>query len=212
MNSNLDHELAELAKSFGPQWAELNNRVTGDLQEREISKHALKTGDKIPAFSLPNAEGKLHRIMNFKGKKYLVISFYRGQWCPFCNLELKALQRELSSLESIPSLLVAISPQTPDKTRETQQKHQLGFEVLSDVGNKVAKQFKLVYTVPDFLSKVMLEGGLDILDYNGKGNLELPMPATYVVGSDGIILKHFVHEDATKRLDPKAVTAFLKSL
>lgn len=181
-----------------------------ELAETDIIHHALKTGDKIPYFALPNATGNTVQAMDLEGYDWLVISFYRGQWCPYCNLELRALEKAVTSLKNIPAKLLAISPQTPDNSLSTVEKNNLTFEVLSDVGNVVAKQFKLVYTVPDYLNDLYKSYGVDFQFFNGKGKIEMPMPATYVVDKKGIIHQYFVSTYSYERLDPKEIIKFLE--
>lgn len=182
-----------------------------DLLEADIKKFALRTGAQIPDFFLPNASSKMVNIKDLYSKKTLVIKFYRGQWCPYCSLELRKLQELLSKIENCPANLVAISPQTPDNSLSTAEKYELTFEVLSDVGNKVAHQFKLAYTIPPYLNDLYLKFGLDFQYFNGKGNLEIPMPATYVVDRSGKIVFDYVPNFPDDRQNPQSIVDFLES-
>ncbi len=182
-----------------------------DLLEADIKKYALRTGSQIPDFSLPNASGKILNIKDLYSKRTLVIKFYRGQWCPYCSLELRILQELLSKIENCPAQLLAISPQTPDNSLSTTEKLELTFEVLSDVGNVVAHQFKLAYTIPPYLNNLYLKFGLDFQYFNGKGNLEIPMPATYIVDRSGKIVYDYVPNFPDDRQNPNLIVDFLEN-
>ncbi len=184
--------------------------ATEALIEQKLSNNALKTGDQMLNFELPNSTDNLVSFKDLKGEGSLVISFYRGGWCPYCNLELKALQNVLPQLKELNTNLVAITPETPDNSLTTSEKNELSFEVLSDIDNSFAKELGLVFKMPDDLVDVYNEFNLDIEKYNGNKNFELPMPATYVVDNSGKITYSFVPEDYTQRLDPEDILKALK--
>ena len=123
-------------------------QATADLGASGILDQTLKVGDTIPDFALPNATGQTVNIRDLLAQGPVVIAFYRGGWCPYCNLELKALQNALASIQETGATLVAISPETPDNSLTTQEKNALTFPVLSDVDNQVARQFGLVFKLP----------------------------------------------------------------
>ncbi len=181
-----------------------------ELAESEIINHALKVGDKMPSFVLPNALGKLVKIEDLLVKKWLVISFYRGQWCPFCQLELRNLQKNLQKIEGTPATLVAISPQSPDNSLSTVQKNALTFEVLSDKDSKVGKKFNVVYTVPDYLHQVFQKNGVDGQYINSEGKMQLPTPSIFVVDNQGIIRMRSIETNFTQRVDPLEVVKFMQ--
>lgn len=164
----------------------------------------------MPDFELPDATGKLVRSSVLRTQGALLISFYRGHWCPYCNLALKALQERLADISALGAQLLAISPQTPDHSLSTQQKHELKFPVLSDLGNKVAKQFGLVYTLDASLKPIYEAFGIDLVAHNGDSNFELPIPATYLVAEDGSVLESFLDVDYRKRLAPETALAWLE--
>ncbi len=181
-----------------------------ELSEKDAFKLALRKGAKIPDFTLPNAYGEQTSIKDLYQKGLLVIVFYRGQWCPFCNLYLRNLQKSLSLIQNNPASLVAISPQTPTSSLATKKEFDLDFEVLSDVGGTVGKMFNLIYTVPEYLTKTYKDFGIDIEQFNGKGNIQLPYPATYIIDNEGVILQDFVSASLNKRQDPEEIIHFLK--
>lgn len=179
------------------------------LRDSGILKQALAPGQAMPRFSLPNALGRSVDIEALLSQGPLVISFYRGAWCSYCNLELRALQRYLPRFEAYGARLVAISPQRPDNSLTQAEKEQLEFEILSDVGNVVARRFGLVFTLAEALRP--LYAGHDLPAHNGDDSFELPLPATYVVAGDGTILASFVDADYQRRMDPEDILKALKA-
>lgn len=184
--------------------------ATQALRKSGIVEKALKAGDPAPDFTLPNAQGKDISFANMRRRGPVIISFYRGGWCPYCNLELKALHSRLPEITQLGGQLIGISPELPDNTKDTIEKNGLGFDVLSDVGNKVARQFGLVFKLAPELRPIYEKFGVDLLKANGDSSYELPIPATYVIDDQGIVIKAFVDPDYTHRLDPDEVIAALK--
>lgn len=170
---------------------------------------ALKAGGRMPDFELPDATGRLVRSIELRAKGPLLVSFYRGSWCPYCNLELKALQARLAEIEARGATLVAISPQTPDHSLSTAQKHGLRFPVLSDAGHRVARSFGLVFTLEENLKPLYKAFEIDLAGHNGDASFELPVPATYAVARDGTVLDAFVDADYRKRPEPEAIVHWL---
>jgi len=187
-------------------------KATEDLINSGVLDRSLKTGDRAPNFTLPNAVGKTVELNALLAQGPTVISFYRGQWCPYCNLELRALQQALPEIQRQGATLLAISPQTPDNSLSTVEKEELSFEVLCDVGNRVAREFGLVFQLPAEIRSIYEGFGIDLPAHNGDETFELPVPATYVVAPDGTIASAFVNADYTQRLDPAEMIAALKAL
>ncbi len=185
---------------------------TETLGRSGITERSLKVGEPVPNFTLPNASGQPIQIQTLLAQGPVVISFYRGQWCPFCSLELAALQKALPEIKALNASLVAISPQTPDNTLSTVEKNNLEFEVLSDTGNQVAKQFGIVYQLSEEMREVQKGFGVHLSESNGDASYELPISATYVLRTDGRIVYAFTDPDFTKRLEPSEILAALKQL
>jgi len=143
--------------------------------------------------------------------EFLVISFYRGGWCPYCNLELKALQEILPELKELGADLIAVTPETPDNSLTTSEKNELSFSVLSDVNNTYAKSLGLVFQMPENLRELYHSFNLNVDVHNGNKDYELPMPATFIVNEQREIIYSFVPEDYTERLEPEIILNFLKS-
>jgi peroxiredoxin len=187
-------------------------RAAEALQASGIEDRVLREGDTSPDFELPDAMGRPVRLADLREKGPVIVSFYRGQWCPFCNLELRGLQRALGEVESAGATLVAISPNTPDVTMSTVEKLKLEFPVLSDHDNMVAKQFNLVYEMTPENIEMYLDHDRDIGTLNGTGKWELPIPATYVIDREGIIRYAFVDLNHRRRAEPSEVAAIAADL
>jgi peroxiredoxin len=211
---NLTQELNQFKAEFVAKLPESvkaeMKQATIDLINTKIAEQSLSRGQKVPHFSLPNAVGKEITLDSLLARGILVIAFYRGSWCPYCNLELRALQQALPEIEARGASLVAISPETPDSSLATQEKNELSFEVLSDRGNLLAKQFGLVFTLPEALRPIYANFGIDIPAHNGDATFELPLPATYIVATDGTIDYSFAHGDYTQRLNPAEIIKQLR--
>lgn len=206
-------KLIEQSSKNIPQ--ETLNAMSADterLKQSGIIDKSLKTGDKMPSFSLPNVKGETISSAEFLASGPLVLSFYRGGWWPYCNLELRALQLVLPEIESFGAQLVAVSPNLPDKSLSTAEKNDLTFEVLSDVGNHMARDFGLLFTLAENLRPIYASFGIDIPAFNGDDTFELPMPATYVIDTNGIITYAFVDPDYTKRLEPTEIVEIIKNM
>ncbi len=187
-------------------------RSLEELRHSGIVGRALSVGDEAPDFTLPNAGGGTVHLAELLTAGPVVISFYRGGWCPYCNLELAALQEAVTELEEAGGGLVAISPNLPDESLTTVERHALGFPVLSDVGNVVARRFGLVFEVPDDLEAVYRAMGHDIGKVNGTDRWEIPLPATYVVDPAGAIRFAFVDADYRNRAEPADIVEVLRTL
>jgi len=181
------------------------------VKKSGVVERALKVGDKAPDFALPDASGKTVKLSALLQDGPVVVTWYRGAWCPYCNIALRGFQRVLPEIKAEGASLVAISPQTPDKSAATVEKDALGFEVLSDRGNHAAHAFGVAYKVPDVVVQ-QFKGRLDLNTYNGDSTNELPLGATYVIDRQGVIRYAFVDGDYRKRAEPSAVVAALRGL
>tara|TARA_R110002072_G_scaffold23949_1_gene81841 strand:+ start:22384 stop:23028 length:645 start_codon:yes stop_codon:yes gene_type:complete len=211
---NLTEQLTEKrnnsAKVIPSEKIEIMQQSTAKLKSQNLSEKALTTGQKLPFFTLKSSNGDYVSLEDFKSE-FLVVSFYRGGWCPYCNLELKALQAILPELNELNGELIAISPETPDNSISTSQKNELTFTILSDIDNTYAKSVGLVFQIPNDLQSVYNGFGIDVEKHNGNSDFELPMPATYLVNRDREVIFSFVPEDYTERLDPETILQFIKN-
>ena len=176
-----------------------------------LAKAALKVGDRAPAITLGNANGETVDVGALLHSGPVIVTFYRGGWCPYCNLELRAFQQALPEIKAAGASLVAISPEKPDDTLSTSEKNALSFEVLSDVGQKVGRAFGLVYEFSDELKSAYREFGLDIPSKNGAEEWALPIAATYVIDRSGVIIYADTDADYRDRADPVDVIKVLKT-
>jgi peroxiredoxin len=163
------------------------NNDARQLGQQHRSPLKLQVGDMAPAFSLPNAAGNMLQLQDLLHKGAVVLTFYRGAWCPYCNLQLKHYQQILPQITAAGAQLVAVSPMTPDHSLNMQQSNELRFEVLSDVGNKVARQFTAIIDNPASSIQAMAELGYDFHSFYADKSAELPVPATFVIAKHGAI-------------------------
>jgi peroxiredoxin len=180
------------------------------LRSGAIARTILKIGDPAPAVVLRNAKGETVDVSALLAKGPVIVTFYRGGWCPYCNLELKAYQAVLPEIRAAGASLVAISPENPDETMSTAEKIAISFEMLSDVGQRVGRAFGLVYDFTDELRSTYKGFGRDIPGHNGTpGEWALPVSATYVIDGNGLIIYADTGVDYRDRADPRDVLEVL---
>ena len=184
----------------------------GQLINSGAAENALKEGAQAPDFILPDARGNAVRLSHLLAQGPVIMTFYRGQWCPYCHLALRAYQQALPHLQAKGADLLAISPQTPDHSRALAEKLELTFALLSDMGNQVACQFGLVFTIDEAVRGAHKRICANLPAFNGDISWELPMAGTFLVDQSGIVRLAFVHPDFTRRLDPSVVIARLNEL
>jgi len=174
--------------------------------------HALAVGDRAPDFELPNAHGHRIRLAYELERGSVVLTFYRGAWCPFCNLQLRSLQQALPQIEALGASLVAISPQLPGGSRSMIDKNALTFEVLSDLQSHVASDYGITFTLAPTDQTLFLEVGNDLRRANGDSRWVLPAPATFVIAADGTIHLARVDSDYTTRINPDEILSALGAI
>lgn len=185
-------------------------KATEDLVKSGQAERAIHQGQKAPDFTLPDAKGQPVRLSDLLKKGPVILTFYRGGWCPFCNLQLKSYQSRLAEIRAKGAELVAVSPQTPEYTLSTVEQDALTFPVLSDVEGKVARTYGLVFKVPDDVVPIYKKFGIDLEKHNGDARHELPIPGTYLIGRDGTVLLSHVDADYKKRLPVETILDALK--
>jgi peroxiredoxin len=213
---SLTQELQETYINFketGPQTA-FNTLGSGvqELKKAFDPSKTIQVGQGFPSFELQDATGKLVSKDTLLRDGVLLISFYRGEWCPYCNLELRALQKHLPEFKAKGVSLVAISPQLPDNSISTVEKHELQFTVLSDVDNKLARKLGIVWSQPDTFRPLFQGFGVKWQELYGNENLEIPIPATFLVDKNGVVRNMFLDPDYTKRLDPETALEWATKL
>lgn len=209
---NIQHFQDELIPTIPEVTLNILMSELGGLIATGIAEQSIKPGNDFPDFDLPNAQSVSRSLKTLLHDGPLVVSFYRGAWCPYCNLEINELQKRLPDITAAGGQLVAISPQTPDKSIDQATSSKLTFEVLSDIDNKLAKQCGLVFTLPESLRPIYSAWEIDIPDHNGNDSFELPIPATYIIDTGGKIRYAFADMDYTKRLEPDIIIEQLKML
>ena len=186
-------------------------RGTAELIASGAAQRALKVGEKAPAFILNDPEGKPVSSAELLARGPLAISFYRGVWCPYCNMELQALEAARSDIEATGASLIAISPQKPTNSRRSQRENKLGFPILSDPGNGVAEAFGLKFALPAYLVDLYKQLGNNLPLVNGDESWTLPMPGRFAIGQDGVIRYAEVNPDYTRRPEPADLIPALRA-
>ena len=184
-------------------------RAVEDLRASGIESRALQPGSQAPAFELPDQNGKIARSADLLATGKLVICFIRGRWCPFCVAQMQAMNAIITVLKDLHTSLLAISPQTPHQSHLMADQHELQFPILSDAGNSVARQFGLVYPVPDYQRDVYRRAFVNLPFINGAETWELPIPAVYILAEDGAVIFAHAKTDYTDRPDPADILTFL---
>ena len=199
-------ERKELIAKYVPQDIQaVHTRVIGELKESRSAKNILPVGSKAPVFELKDHNGTSRSLAELLTQGRLVICFFRGRWCPFCVGQLEAMNLLLPQIEQAGASLIAISPQTGQQSFFMADQHKLRFPLLSDAGNQVARQFGLVYRVPDDQQAIYRRSFVNLPFANGDSSWELPIPATFIVDRDSTILYASADEDYTRRPEPEDI-------
>ncbi|KOX00443.1 MULTISPECIES: peroxiredoxin-like family protein [unclassified Streptomyces] len=191
---------------------QIMQRAGQELADSGQAERALTVGAQAPRFSLPSATGQTLALDDLLVDGPVVLTFYRGAWCPYCNIALRSLQQHHEAITARGAHLVAVSPQIPDESLTLTEKHDLAFDVLSDIGSDTAKQYGLAFDLPDDLAAVYDKLGFDLQRVNDGHPRTLPLPATYVIDRDGVIRWAFVNADYTTRAEPADILAALDAL
>ncbi|MFD1871192.1 peroxiredoxin-like family protein [Hymenobacter bucti] len=170
-----------------------------------LASRALQAGQVAPGFTLPSATNEPVALAQLLQQGPVVLVFYRGNWCPYCNVQLRAYQQLLPELAQHGATLVAVSPQTPDLTSLTASEKSLTFLVLSDVGNVVARQYGLAYKVGAEVADTLRSVGIDLAAHNGTADDELPLTATFIIGTDGLVKWSWAEANFKHRADPAEI-------
>jgi peroxiredoxin len=200
-----------IARYVPPKTQAVHVQAVAELRQRNLAANILRVGAEAPEFELQDHNGKLVRSSELLAKGRLVLCFIRGRWCPFCVGQMEAMNLIVPQIEEAGAALVAISPQTVKQSYFMHDQHKLKFPLLSDAGNKVARQFRLTYRVPAPQEAVYRRAFVNLPLANGDDSWELPIPATYILDRDSTILCASANEDYTDRPEPLAIVEFLKS-
>lgn len=212
LQERLDAIKAEFEAKAPPAALAIMRNATDMLHASGQAERAMGAGASAPNFVLKDADGAGVTLEELLQKGPLVLTFYRGIWCPYCNADLKALEEARPRLEALGASLAAVSPQTGANSRKTRRDLGLGFPILTDVGGEVASLFGLRWTLPEDLKTLYQQFHVDLPGFNGDQSWTLPMPARYVIGTDGIIRYSEVNPDYTHRPDPSVLFPVLGNL
>ena len=198
-----------IAKYVPAEIQAIHARAIMEVRECGIAARALRAGDKSPDFELADQNGTRLRAAELLQKGKLVVCFFRGRWCPFCVGQLEAMDAIHTEIQRLGALLVGISPQTVHQSYLMADQHRLRFSLLSDAGNKVARQFGLAYRVPEYQQEIYQRAFVNLPFANGDSSWELPIPATYVIGQDSSIEYAAANPDYTERPEPGEILQIL---
>jgi peroxiredoxin len=200
-----------IAKYVPAETQAVHARAIAELRQKNFAASVLSVGSKIPEFQLQDHDGNCVFSSDLLAKGRLVLCFIRGRWCPFCVAQMEAMNLLLPEIERSRATLAAISPQTVQQSFFMRDQHKLRFPLLSDAGNKVARQFGLTYSVPDEQRAIYQRAFVNLPFVNGGDSWELPIPATYIVDRDGTVLYASADEDYTERPEPEDILLALKA-
>lgn len=186
---------------------EANNNLKSSFDTSGV----IKVGEVLPPFSLSDATGKTITTSDLlKQKSLLLVSFYRGSWCPFCNLALQALQKRVDDYRAEGAEFVAISPELPDGSLSLTEKHDLKFPVLSDPGLNYARQLGIVFKQDEKVNDPFSKLGISLSETNGNDSNELPIPITLLIDQDRVVKNVYLDTDFTKRLEPSEALRWIE--
>ena len=194
-----------IAKYVPAETQAIHARAIAELKQQHLAANILPLDSPIPEFQLQNHDGKSVSSSDLLAKGHLVLCFIRGRWCPFCVGQMEAMNLILPEIERAGATLMAISPQTVQQSFFMRDQHKLRFPLLSDAGNKLARQFGLTYRVPDEQRAVYQRAFVNLPFVNGDDRWELPIPATYIIDRDGTVLYASANEDYTERPEPAEI-------
>lgn len=212
LKKQTEAKIAETRK-MNPDFMKNVDEVIAQAKGFQQGDDAIEVGQLAPKFTLPNAEGQSTSLVDWLAKGPLVVTFYRGSWCPYCNLQLRALQARLTDIQALGAELVAISPQVPDDSMTKNEISKMDFIVLSDQNASVASQFGVAWEVPEVLLEHMrVDRKLDLESINNGNGSVLPIPATFVIARDGKVTWRYVDVDYRTRSEPADIIAALQQL
>lgn len=211
LDALLDVKRKEAAGKFTEEKSRIYAEGISSVADTGIIEKALNVGDKAPNFTLKNALSKSVSLYDELKKGPVVLTWYRGGWCPYCNITLHYLQEKLPEFQKAGATLIALTPELPDNSLSTSEKNKLEFTVLSDVGNTIGKEYGVVYQLTNEVAS-MYEAGFGLHEKNGDNSNQLPLAATYVIDKEGIIQYAFLDADYRERAEVSEILAALSKL
>jgi len=208
LKSQLDAKRANFERTADAEKQAIYKAGFEDVEQSGILELAKQVGDQAPNFTLNNAVGEPVSLTDYLKKGPVVLTWYRGGWCPYCNLTLQQLQKELPNFKAKGAQLLALTPELPDASVSTSEKNDLQFEVLSDIGNQVAKNYGIVFELTEAVAKIY-NASFGLNEHNGDTSNALPLAATYIINEEGKIDYAYLNTDYRNRAEPSEITAFL---
>lgn len=212
LQTALDAFRSEFLEKFPSDKVTIMQQAANQLAQDYATRLPLQIGDRAPDFELPNAVDQWVRLSDCLQQGPVILIFYRGGWCPYCNLELRAYQQLLPQIQAAGATLIAVSPQSPDHSLSTAEKNQLSFDVLSDVGATVAQAYNIAFELSEELKQLYTQLGHALPEVNSTSDWQLPIPATFVIAPDRKILLSHIDVDYRNRLEPTEALATASSL
>ena len=210
LQSQLDAQKAAWTAKASDELKQIYKRGIQTVIDSGIYDQAKNRGDHAPNFTLQNANNQSVSLADYLAKGPVILTWYRGGWCPYCNLTLRQLQQELPAFKAAGANLLALSPELPDNSLSTAEKHNLEFEVLSDIGNAVARDYGIVFKLIPEVADIY-QNSFDMITHNGDDSYELPIAATYIIQSDGTISYAFLDAEYRNRAEPAEILAALEA-
>jgi peroxiredoxin len=203
---------AEDVRSLSPDFADVVDRMVAHLKSTGLGNNAPKPGEPMPDFVMPDQVGRLHKLCELIKAGPVVIAFHRGHWCPYCRINARALAAIHEDVRDLGARFVAITPETERFNAELGSESGARFPILSDMDNGYSLMVNLAYLVDDEKRRAMIGAGWDISPFQGNMNWTLPVPATFIVGRDGLVKARFIDPDYRRRMDSSEILDVLRSL
>jgi len=204
--------VADKVRELSPAFADVIERLVARLADNGVGVTAPRPGELMPPFLLPDEAGRLVSLSGLLEKGPLVVSFNRGHWCPYCRLHVDALARAEAEISSFGAQIIAISPETSAWAAELKAYAKAPFHILSDIDGGYALELNLLFWVGDEAQRAMAAGGIDLVQFQGNDTWTLPIPATFVVGADGVVLARFVDPDYRRRMEVEDLLDTLRAV
>ncbi|UUO09197.1 AhpC/TSA family protein [Blastopirellula sp. J2-11] len=211
LKEQLKQKSEEAGKRFPPEMLKVMRDAVETVRASGVEKSAKQVGDAAIDAELTGWNGKTVRLSEMWSEGPVVLMWYRGGWCPYCNLQLRAMQKELKAIEGAGAKLIVLTPELPEKAKETAEANDLNFVALHDKNNATARKYGLVFELPASILPLYRDR-LKLAEVNGSDAMELPLSATYVIDTNGKIRYAFLNADYTDRAEPAEVVAAVKKV
>ncbi len=211
MTLSLTTQIQQLKQKINTDngWFRAEMEQASSIRESGVLRHIPKPGQIAPDFYLPDPDGKPTTLHQLAAKGPVILSFYRGDWCVFCDLELRALQRYLTDFQKYNATIIGVSPQKIEVAQMTKREKELSYSLVTDKGNFIARMYSLIKEAPKAMQQAFLSFGLDLGSKSADQSFDIPVPGTFVVNQEGKIIFSFADADFSKRAEPSEILAHL---